>query len=156
MAASAEGQRVSVCARPGDRPLVEHHCHRRVGRTETARGTLPADWQFERTCALGFTRGGATGESNRDGADRTAPPANGGLHSERDGAARRGVLDVARSGAALRDCGCKRCADTNYGNRELDVEDEEDSHSRRRAVQDPAVDAVLLVAEGCRAVPWSV
>src|SRR5260370_1231463 len=77
-----------------------------------------------------------------------ADTANGGLHFERDGAARGGILDVARCGAALRDCVGERSADTDHGNRKLDVEDEEDSHSRRRAIQDPAINAVLLTAKG--------
>src|SRR6266576_2971540 len=39
MAASAQGQRVSVSTRRGDRPAVEHHRHRWLGRTATARGS---------------------------------------------------------------------------------------------------------------------
>src|SRR6266576_3428489 len=69
-------------------------------------------------------------------------------YSERNGEARGGVLDVAGFGAAVRDCIGERGADTNYGNRKLDVEDEEDPDSRRRAVKDPSVHAILFTAKG--------
>src|SRR5207245_2341664 len=112
--------------------------------------------QLQCARALGNARGSATGKSDRNGADRTAAPANGGSYSERDGAARRGVLDFARSGAALRYCVGKRGADSDHGDRELDVDDEEDPHSRRGTIENPAFHALLLVAEGRGAISWRV
>src|SRR5712664_478057 len=122
-------------------------------RRWTARRALPAHWQLQCACALGTARRGATGKSDWDGADRTAPPADGGYYFERDGTARRGILDVARSGAALRDFVSQRGADSDHGDRKLDVEDQKDPHPRRGAFEDSAFDAVLFVAEGCGAVP---
>ena len=80
----------------------------------------------------------------------------GGLHFERDGAARSGIVDFAGCGAALRDRGGERAADSDHGARKLDVEEQEDSHSRRSAFEDPAFDAVLFAAEGCGPVPGGV
>src|SRR4029077_16833442 len=99
----------------GDRSTVEHHRYRRVGRAEAARGTLPTDWKFERAGAVGIARGGATGESDRDGADRAAAPAIGGLHFERDGEARGGVVDFAGCGAEVRDRVGECGADSDRG-----------------------------------------
>src|SRR2546429_5372582 len=127
-----------------------------LGRAEAARGALPAHRQLQRALALGNARGGANGKSDRDGTDRTAPPSNSGSYSERDGAARRGVLDVARSGTALRDCVGQRRADADHGDRELDVEDEEDPHARRGTFENPAFYALLSAAEGCGAISGGV
>jgi len=125
-------------------------------RHEDSRGTIPADWQFERARALGPARGGATGERNRHGADRKKAPSDGGLHFEGDGEARRGIVDVARSGVAVRDCRGERAADSDWRDRKLDVEEQEDPHPRRSALEDPAFDALLFVAQGCEPVPGGV
>src|SRR6266571_199035 len=65
MAASAEGHRISLREGRGDRPAVEHHRHRGLGRAEAPRRALSAGRQLQRARALGSKRGGATGESDR-------------------------------------------------------------------------------------------
>src|SRR5437870_9154188 len=98
---------------------------------------------------MGLACGFAARESDRDGEDREAPPPNGGLHSQGNGATQRGVLDLARFSVALRDRVGKCGADPDHGTRKLDVEAEEDSHSRRGAFKDSALNALLPAAEGC-------
>jgi hypothetical protein len=112
--------------------------------------------EFERAGAVWFARGGATPEFDRDGADRAAASDDGGLHFEGDGEAGSGVVDVAGSGDAVRDCVGERAADTDWRAGDVDVEREEDPDSGRRAVEDTAIHTVLFVAEGCGQVPGVV
>src|SRR5580704_10080410 len=120
-----------------------------MGRSEATRVALPADREFECADYLWAARGGGAGELDRDGAHRAAAPNDGGLYFEGDGEARSGIVDVAGAGDALRDCDGE-CGARNYaGAGKLDVERKENSHSRRGAVEDTAVDAVLFAAEGC-------
>ena len=101
-------------------------------------------------------RGDCVCERDWDGADRAAAPAVGGLPFERDGAARGDVVDFAGSGAAVRHCSGERGTDSDWRDRKLDVEEQEDPDSRRGTFEDPAFDAVLFVAEGRRPLPCSV
>src|SRR5215472_6006414 len=147
MAASAEGNRFSLCARRSHRPFVEHHCYGRVGRAQAAGRAFPTHWQRERAGALGIARVVAICESDWHGAHRKAAPAIYGFHNKRNDAAQAGIVDFARSGAALRNRVGQFGADSNLRAGKLDVEGEEDSHSRRRAFEDPAFDAILPAAQ---------
>jgi selenocysteine lyase/cysteine desulfurase len=65
VAASAERIGLSVRARRSHRPDVEHHCHRRLERTEPPSRTIPADWLIERARAVGAASGHQPRQRNR-------------------------------------------------------------------------------------------
>ncbi len=103
MAASAQGHRLSLRARRSDRSAVEHHRHRRLGRSEDARRAFPAHRQLQRAVAVGTAGRDQDGERHRPRPHRTPPSPACRLHSGGNDKARRRIVDFARSGDALRD-----------------------------------------------------
>ena len=81
----------------------------------------------------------------------------GRLHSGGDGEARRRVVDIARYGAALRDCDGECAAGTDGWSWSNGCgTNQENSDSRRRAIEAAAVDAVLPEARGYRPFPREI
>ena len=120
-----------------------------MGRPETARAAISADWQLERADYLRTASGRGAGEFDWDRTDRAAASDDGGLYFAGDGEAGSGVVDVAGPGAAVRDCVGERAADTDCRAGDVDVEGKEDPHSGWGAVKDTALCTVLFAAEGC-------
>src|SRR5206468_1454718 len=114
----------------------------RLGRSKIARGAFPEDWQLECAGAARAACIDCAGEPDWHGAHREASPADGGLHPEADDGPRGAVVDFAGCGAALRHCDGERAAGPAHAAREMDVVGEEDSDSRRGAVEAAAFDAV--------------
>ena len=123
---------------------------------QAARRTLSADWIVECAVVVRAACGDPDGECDWHGAHRAAASRAGRLHAGGDDEARRSVVDLARCEAAVRDCDGQRSADRAHEAGRLDVEDEEDPHSRRRAVEAAAVDAVLSAEEGHRSISGCV
>ena len=101
MAASAQRLGLSLRPRRNDRPHVEHDSHRRLGRREDPRRTIPAHRQFKRPRPLGIARLDSTGQRHRNGPHRTPPPPALRLHPSGHDQTRSDVVDVS---------GCRRCA----------------------------------------------
>src|ERR1039458_2778354 len=114
---------LSLRARRSDRSLVEHHRDRRLGRAKAAGRALPADWIVQCAVALWAARVHQDGERRRNGAHRAAPSRARRLHAGADAETRRGVVDIARPGTALRHRYGERSTDPAYGSRDLAVED---------------------------------
>src|SRR5581483_12281353 len=95
-------------------------------------------------------------ELDRDRPHRSTASRAVRLYPWRDGEARRRVVDLARSRAAVRDRDRECSADRAEGFRDVDLAEAQDPDPRRRAIKIAALHAILSLQEGHRSVPGRV